>query len=404
MKTKKEKQDFDVLQEAGILIDALLEIEKDIEADCKQLNQFNLLCFFSDIHEAPHSDVIAEILNPKGEHCCDAQFLNLFIERVFDRLKNKEKIDKYTLASDDIVEITREFPLVNKNIDIIITFKKKSNTYNKYDLIIGIANKILSNEEENQASDYYKSIKDIPADKRILLYLNLTEDKVASIMGDNQTDNQMIYLPVSYKRFIIPWLEKCIQSIENEPDKNKVKVNLENYLGVVKRFYTMYIMKKLLPGKFDKLVEKFLLNSDYQKSIRKSGFELFKSLTVSPYGKFSNFANHQETATKVADMFFKKIQLYQKIGLKKSSLNENNKPIIKGNKIIINNGQIEIDVGNELLTITHNDKAIKMTCQGLNWEEIYYYTFDLYNAAERNKLKKEKIEKLLRDIEKIGKN
>lgn len=404
MKAKKEKQDFDVLLEAGILIDVLLEIDKDIEADCKQLNKFNLLCFFSDIHEAPHSDVISEILKPNGEHCCETQFLNLFIELVFERLKNKEKIDKYTLASDDIVEITREFPLVKKNIDIFITFKKKNSYNNKYDLIIGIENKILPNEEENQVSDYYESMKDIPADKRILLYLNLTEDKAASIIGNNQTDDQMIYLPVSYKRFIIPWLEKCIQSIENEADKNKVKVNLENYLGVVKRFYTMFIMKKLLPEKFDRLVEKYLISSDDRKSIRKGGFELFKSLTALPYGKFSNFADHQETATKVADMFFKKIQLYKKIGLKNLSLNENNRPIIKGNKIIINNGQIEISVRNESLTITHNDKAIKITCQGLNWEEIYYYTFDLYNAAESNKLKKEKIEKLLRDVEKIGKN
>jgi hypothetical protein len=140
--------------------------------------------------------IIADILNPKGNHKKGDLFLQYFLEIINEKNKysfsiNTKNTRVYTEYSTDI----------NRRIDIVIEDGKT---------FIPIEVKIYAKEQENQVSHYaeFSRIKNGNVNVPIL-YLTIEGNEPT-------TANANDYICLSFKHDIIKWLNKCLKNNEIE--------------------------------------------------------------------------------------------------------------------------------------------------------------------------------------------
>lgn len=226
-------------------------------------NVFNVLGLSSN-ETRTHSAFIAELLNPYGSHGLGDFFLKKFISQM--------RVDNLNLdLPKAFVEVERVIGAIDENydkggrIDIIIEDGKKA---------IIIENKIYAQDQYKQLVRYNNYAKSTFQDYR-LLYLTLNKDS-ASESSTQDDQGQLLphedYLPITYREYIINWLEDCA----NEISTGTVKVIIKQYIDLLKQLtYQMeennFILDVIKKDEYKEYVLEILKNQyEWKNDIWKS--------------------------------------------------------------------------------------------------------------------------------------
>ena len=275
LEIKLQKEDFEKLFMAiskGYMA-AKAEADRQRAMGKHDYNIFTLFHDFSDEVNL-HSNFIASLLDPNGDHYKGDLFLKLFLETC--------GIDDFSIDTSTAT-VFKEF----KHIDIYISDGKKH---------IILENKVYAKDQPTQIARYIETIKDEGAkesdrvkDEDIcVLYLHpdgkLPDnqsfgDYHAKLLGENPS---IKFKVISYGKEILEWIDKCKNEVSNITDLN---VFLSQYKDVIEMIYDRY--KRIDEMETANLVEIFKEN----------------------YTAASEIANnYQETRKKIIDEFFENVK------------------------------------------------------------------------------------------------
>ena len=275
LEIKSEKEDFErlfVAMSKGYMA-AKAQADRQRAMGRHDYNIFTLFHGFSDEVNL-HSNFIASLLDPNGDHYKGDLFLKLFLETC--------DIDDFSIDTSTAT-VFKEF----KHIDIYISDGKKH---------IILENKVYAKDQPTQIARYIKAIQkegvkesDSVKDEDIcVLYLHpdgkLPDDQSfgdyhAKLLGENPS---IKFKVISYGKEILSWIDKCKNEVSNITDLN---VFLSQYKDVIEMIYDRY--KRIDEMETAKFVEIFKEN----------------------YTAVSEIANnYQETRKKIIDGFFKNVK------------------------------------------------------------------------------------------------
>ena len=159
-------------------------------------------------YENKHSAIIAEFLNPKGSHGLKSELLKCFIETLGDT---------FTIKNFDCKNawVTTEYSTDEGRIDLFIKNQDKA---------IIIESKINAGDEPEQLKRYDKYAKASKNDYQIL-YLTLDGSEATKQSADG-----VDYLPISFAKTIIDWLEKCVAIAARFPMVRETIIQYINHL------------------------------------------------------------------------------------------------------------------------------------------------------------------------------
>ena len=271
MEIKSEKEDFEKLfadMSKGYMM-AKAEADRQRVMGKHDYNIFTLFHKFSDEVNL-HSNFIASLLDPNGDHYKGDLFLKLFLETC--------GIDDFDIDTS-MATVFKEF----KHIDIYISDGKKH---------IILENKVYAKDQPTQIARYIKAIQNKDAEVKdediCVLYLHpdgeLPDkqsfgDYHARLLGENPS---IKFKVISYGKEILEWIDKCKNEVSNITDLN---VFLSQYKDVIEMIYDRY--KRIDEMETANLVEIFKEN----------------------YTAVSEIANnYQEMRKKIIDKFFKNVK------------------------------------------------------------------------------------------------
>ena len=274
LEIKLQKEDFEKLFMAiskGYMA-AKAEADRQRAMGKHDYNIFTLFHYFSDEVNL-HSNFIASLLDPNGDHYKNDLFLKLFLETC--------GIDDFSIDTSTAT-VFKEF----KHIDIYISDGKKH---------IILENKVYAKDQPTQIARYIKAIKKEGAEDEDIYVLYLHPDrelpKENSLGGyklnqDNtklEKDGSSInFKVISYGKEILEWIDRCKNEVSNLTDLN---VFLSQYKDVIEMIYDRY--KRIDEMETANLVEIFKEN----------------------YTAASEIANnYQETRKKIIDEFFENVK------------------------------------------------------------------------------------------------
>lgn len=261
-------------------------------------NIFTLFYKFSDEVNL-HSNFIASLLDPNGDHYKGDLFLKLFLETC--------GIDDFSIDTSTAA-VFKEF----KHIDIYISDGKKH---------IILENKVYAKDQSTQIARYIKAIECAKDEDICVLYLHpdgeLPKEYSLGEYKPNQDNTKLVkgssiinFRAVSYGKEILKWIDRCKNEVSNITDLN---VFLSQYKDVIEMIYNRY-------KRIDKMETADLV-------------EVFKN----NYTAVSVIANnYQETRKKIIDEFFEKLteelkkvynENFYKIGGEKIASNKYCQPI-----------------------------------------------------------------------------
>jgi len=274
MEIKSRKEDFEKLfadMSKGYMA-AKAEADRQRAMSKHDYNIFTLFHGFSDEVNL-HSNFIASLLDPNGDHYKGGLFLKLFLETC--------GIDDFGIDTSRAT-VFKEF----KHIDIYISDGKKH---------IILENKVYAKDQPTQIARYIKAIQNKGAEERdvedediCVLYLHpdgkLPDnqsfgDYHAKLLGENPS---IEFKVISYGKEILEWIDKCKNEVSNLTDLN---VFLSQYKDVIEMIYDRY--KRIDEMETAKFVEIFKEN----------------------YTAVSEIANnYQEMRKKIIDEFFENVK------------------------------------------------------------------------------------------------
>lgn len=274
LEIKLQKEDFEKLFMAiskGYMA-AKAEADRQRAMGKHDYNIFTLFHGFSDEVNL-HSNFIASLLDPNGDHYKGGLFLKLFLETC--------GIDDFGIDTSRAT-VFKEF----KHIDIYISDGKKH---------IILENKVYAKDQPTQIARYIKAIQNKGAEERdvedediCVLYLHpdgkLPDnqsfgDYHAKLLGENPS---IEFKVISYGKEILEWIDKCKNEVSNLTDLN---VFLSQYKDVIEMIYDRY--KRIDEMETAKFVEIFKEN----------------------YTAVSEIANnYQEMRKKIIDEFFENVK------------------------------------------------------------------------------------------------
>ena len=271
LEIKLQKEDFEKLFMAiskGYMA-AKAEADRQRAMGKHDYNIFTLFHYFSDEVNL-HSNFIASLLDPNGDHYKNDLFLKLFLEMC--------GIDDFSIDTSRAT-VFKEF----KHIDIYISDGKKH---------IILENKVYAKDQPTQIARYIKAIQNKDAEVKdediCVLYLHpdgeLPDkqsfgDYHARLLGENPS---IKFKVISYGKEILEWIDKCKNEVSNLTDLN---IFLSQYKDVIEMIYDRY--KRIDEMETANLVEIFKEN----------------------YTAVSEIANnYQEMRKKIIDKFFKNVK------------------------------------------------------------------------------------------------
>ena len=274
MEIKSEKEDFEKLFMAmskGYMA-AKAEADRQRAMGKHDYNIFTLFHGFSDEVNL-HSNFIASLLDPNGDHYKGDLFLKLFLETC--------GIDDFSIDTSRAT-VFKEF----KHIDIYISDGKKH---------IILENKVYAKDQPTQIARYIETIKgegakgsDRVKDEDIcVLYLHpdgkLPDNQSfgeyhAKLLGENPS---IEFKVISYGNEILKWIDRCKNEVSNITDLN---VFLSQYKDVIEMIYDRY--KRIDEMETAKFVEIFKENytavseiaNNYQEVRKEIINEFFKNV------------------------------------------------------------------------------------------------------------------------------
>ena len=275
MEIKSEKEYFEKLFadiSKGYMA-AKAEADRQRAMGKHDYNIFTLFHGFSDEVNL-HSNFIASLLDPNGDHYKNDLFLKLFLETC--------GIDDFSIDTSRAT-VFKEF----KHIDIYISDGKKH---------IILENKVYAKDQPTQIARYIETIKgegakesDRVKDEDIcVLYLH-PDGKLPDnqSFGDYHTrllgENPSIkFKVISYGKEILEWIDKCKNEVSNLTDLN---VFLSQYKDAIEMIYDRY--KRIDKMETANLVEIFKENYTAVSEIANNYQEMRKKII---YSFFSNAA------------------------------------------------------------------------------------------------------------------
>jgi hypothetical protein len=187
-----------LLQSSAMLIEQCSEIIKKFEEFYTQTGFKYNIFKIAQINEKEViiCRIIADLLDPKGNHKRGDVFLQYFLEIVNE--KNKYSFSVNTKNSRVYTEYSTD---INRRIDIVIEDGKT---------FIPIEVKIYAKEQESQVSHYaeFSRIKNGNINVPVL-YLTIEGDEPTTANTNN-------YICLSFKHDIVKWLNKCLKNNEIE--------------------------------------------------------------------------------------------------------------------------------------------------------------------------------------------
>ena len=239
-------------------------------------HDYNIFTLFHGFNDEVnlHSNFIASLLDPNGDHYKGDLFLKLFLEMC--------GIDDFSIDTSRAT-VFKEF----KHIDIYISDGKKH---------IILENKVYAKDQPTQIARYIETIKgegakesDRVKDEDIcVLYLH-PDGKLPDnqSFGDYHTrllgENPSIkFKVISYGKEILEWIDKCKNEVSNLTDLN---VFLSQYKDVIEMIYDRY--KRIDKMETANLVEIFKENYTAVSEIANNYQEMRKKII---YSFFSNAA------------------------------------------------------------------------------------------------------------------
>ena len=335
MEIKSQKEDFEKLFMAmskGYMA-AKAEADRQRAMGKHDYNIFTLFHGFSDEVNL-HSNFIASLLDPNGDHYKGDIFLKLFLETC--------GIDYFSIDTSRAT-VFKEF----KHIDIYISDGKKH---------IILENKVYAKDQPTQIARYIKAIKKEGAEDEDIYVLYLHPDGKlpdnqsfgdyhAKLLGENPS---IKFKVISYGKEILEWIDRCKNEVSNITDLN---VFLSQYKDVIEMIYNRY--KRIDEMETANLVEIFKEN----------------------YTAVSEIANnYQEMRKKIIDGFFEKLserlkKVYNencyKIGGEKIASNKYFQPIkIESTNWDLFNFAIEFmgeNLTNPIMGFVKKDKTIDLS-------------------------------------------
>ena len=274
MEIKSKKEHFEKLfadMSKGYMT-AKAEADRQRAMGKHDYNIFTLFHGFSDEVNL-HSNFIASLLDPNGDHYKNDLFLKLFLETC--------GIDDFSIDTSTAT-VFKEF----KHIDIYISDGKKH---------IILENKVYAKDQPTQIARYIKAIKKEGAEDEDIYVLYLHPDrelpKENSLGGyklnqDNtklEKDGSSInFKVISYGKEILEWIDRCKNEVSNLTDLN---VFLSQYKDVIEMIYDRY--KRIDEMNNEDLVKIFKDNyravldivSNYEQTRRKIIDEFFKNIS-----------------------------------------------------------------------------------------------------------------------------
>lgn len=178
--------------------------------------------------EMMHSSVIASLLDTRGYHGQKCRFLELFLGCLPERFKSFDASGARTACERHIGQKTENS---GGRVDICIE--------NSNGQMIVIENKIFAGDQEHQILRYVEFLRGRPRnrgrEKFPVLYL--TPDGHSPSDDSTQADGMQCkcgvdYVCISYKDVIVPWLDKCINEMEDKPH---LKEHLATYRDIIKK-------------------------------------------------------------------------------------------------------------------------------------------------------------------------
>lgn len=177
--------------------------------------------------EMMHSSVIASLLDTRGSHGQKCRFLELFLGCLPERFKSFVASGARTACERNIGQKTEDS---GGRVDICIENSRQ---------MIVIENKIFAGDQEHQILRYVESLRGMLRNRDGVKFpvLYLTPDGHSPSDDSTQADGMQCrcgedYVCISYKDVIVPWLDKCINEMEEKPH---LKEHLATYRDIIKK-------------------------------------------------------------------------------------------------------------------------------------------------------------------------
>ena len=178
--------------------------------------------------EMMHSSVIASLLDTRGSHGQKCRFLELFLGCLPEQFKSFDPSGARTACERYIGKMTEDS---GGRVDICIE--------NSSGQMIVIENKIFAGDQEHQILRYVKFLRGRPLTRDGVEFpvLYLTPDGHSPSDDSTQADGMQCrcgedYVCISYKDVIVPWLDKCINEMEDKPHMQE---HLTTYRDIIRK-------------------------------------------------------------------------------------------------------------------------------------------------------------------------
>lgn len=178
--------------------------------------------------EMMHSSVIASLLDTRGSHGQKCRFLELFLGCLPERFKSFDASGARTACERYIGQKTEDS---GGRVDICIE--------NSSGQMIVIENKIFAGDQEHQILRYVEFLRGMLRNRGGVKFpvLYLTPDGHSPSDDSTQADGMQCrcgedYVCISYKDVIVPWLDKCINEMQEKPH---LKEHLTTYRDIIKK-------------------------------------------------------------------------------------------------------------------------------------------------------------------------
>lgn len=178
--------------------------------------------------EMMHSSVIASLLDTRGAHGQKCRFLEIFLGCLPEQFKSFDPSDARTACERYIGQKTEDS---GGRGDICIE--------NSSGQMIVIENKIFAGDQEHQILRYVEFLRSRLRNRGGVEFpvLYLTPDGHSPSDDSTQADGMQCkcgvdYVCISYKDVIVPWLDKCINEMEDKPH---LKEHLTTYRDIIKK-------------------------------------------------------------------------------------------------------------------------------------------------------------------------
>lgn len=184
-------------------------------------NLFKVINMTSD-ETRVHSAMIADLLNPNGQHQMGDVFLKLFIECL------NEQTDHTISFTCDNAKVECEKYIGPKTdtdggrLDIYLTDGTNH---------IVIENKIYATDQENQLLRYHNFMKRCSKNKNDTLLLYLSLDGEVYDMDKTTSGEEITFFTISYANFILNWLTDCRHKAIDKP---LIREGIAHYLNLIK--------------------------------------------------------------------------------------------------------------------------------------------------------------------------